>query len=140
MIDCNGDIIEMTVKDYIPYVNLDQEKKTGNKEKVERIIEIISDECSTSEGENMLVIDGESGDELEDLTDSVSDPKELSSKRKKTKKKKKKCRHHHEAAVGSDVEDDERMNDHAEDDVDDYAEFDEDERGYSPSVGPDDDD
>eukprot|EP00435_Cladocopium_sp_Y103_P017027 s2456_g4.t1 len=32
------------------------------------------------------------------------------------------------------------MHDHAEDDIDDYAEFDEDERGYSPSVGPDDDD
>eukprot|EP00435_Cladocopium_sp_Y103_P002793 s7523_g1.t1 len=58
MIDGNGDIIEMTVKDYIPYVNLDQEKKVGNKKKVEKILEIISDECSTSEGENMLVIDG----------------------------------------------------------------------------------
>eukprot|EP00435_Cladocopium_sp_Y103_P000882 s7437_g1.t1 len=88
----------------------------------------------------MLVIDGESGDELEDLSDNVSDPRGMSSNRKKMKKKKKKCRHHHEAAVGSDVEADERMHDHAEDDIDDYAEFDEDERGYSPSVGPDDDD
>eukprot|EP00435_Cladocopium_sp_Y103_P028515 s2634_g7.t1 len=140
MIDSNGDIIEMTVKDYIPYVNLDQEKKTGNKKKVEKILEIISDECSTSEGENMLVIDGESGDELEDLSDNVSDPKGLSSTGKKKTKKKKKCsHHHHEAVVGSDVEDDERMHDHAEDDIDDYAEFDDDERGYSPSVGPDED-
>eukprot|EP00435_Cladocopium_sp_Y103_P016785 s4277_g4.t1 len=120
----------MTVKDYIPYVNLEQEKKTGNKKKVERILEIISDDCSTSEGENMLVIDGESGDELEDLSDNVSDPKGVSSTRKNMKKKKK---------FGSDVEDDERMHDHAEDDIDDYAEFDEDERGYSPSVGPGDD-
>eukprot|EP00435_Cladocopium_sp_Y103_P043537 s2505_g12.t1 len=139
MIDGNGDIIEMTVKDYIPYVNLDQEKKIGNKKKVEKILEIISDECSTSEGENMLVIDGESGDELEDLSDNVSDPKGLSSTKKKTKKKKKYSHHHHETAVGSDVEGDERMHDHAEDDIDDYAEFDEDERGYSTSVGPDDD-
>eukprot|EP00435_Cladocopium_sp_Y103_P013926 s811_g3.t1 len=141
MIDCNGNIIEMTVKDYIPYMNLDQEKKTGSKKKVERILEIISDDCSTSEGENMMVIDGESGDELEDLTDSVSDPKGLSSKKKRTSKKKKKSRHCHEAAVGSDAEDDEQMHHHAEDDIDDYAEFDdEDERGYSPSVGPDDED
>eukprot|EP00435_Cladocopium_sp_Y103_P000709 s5881_g1.t1 len=87
----------------------------------------------------MLVIDGESGDELEDLSDNVSDPKGMSSNRKKMKKKKKCNHHHHEAAVGSDVEDDERMHDHAEDDIDDYAEFDEDERGYSPSVGPDED-
>eukprot|EP00435_Cladocopium_sp_Y103_P002184 s1934_g1.t1 len=41
--------------------------------------------------------------------------------------------------VGSDVEDGEHMHDHAEDDIDDYAEFDDDEQGYSPSVGPDED-
>eukprot|EP00435_Cladocopium_sp_Y103_P008870 s3097_g2.t1 len=141
MIDCNGNIIEMTVKDYIPYMNLDQEKKTGNKKKVERILEIMSDDCSTSEGENMLVIDGESGDELEDLTDSVSDPKGISSNKKKMAKKKKKHRHHHEAAVGSDAEEAEQMSCHAEDDIDDYAEFDDEgERGYSPSICPDDDD
>eukprot|EP00435_Cladocopium_sp_Y103_P045227 s435_g12.t3 len=137
MIDSNGNVIEMTVKDYIPYVNLDQEKKTGNKKKVEKILEIISDDCSTSEGESMLVIDGESGDELEDLSDNVSDPKGLSSTKKRRKKTR--CRQHHEAAVGSDVEDDEQMHDHTEDDIDDYAEFDEEERGYSPSIGLDDD-
>ena len=27
MIDSNGDIIEMTVRDYIPYINIDQKKK-----------------------------------------------------------------------------------------------------------------
>eukprot|EP00435_Cladocopium_sp_Y103_P055572 s2333_g18.t1 len=128
-------VLDDTPSDYIPYVNLDQEKKTGNKKKVERILEIISDECSTSEGESMLVIDGESGDELEDLTDTVSNPKGISPKKKKlVKKKKKKYRRHHEAAVGSDVEEAE----HDEDDIDDYDEFDDEgERGYSPSVGPD---
>ena len=29
MIDSNGDIIEMTVRDYIPYINIDQKKKKG---------------------------------------------------------------------------------------------------------------
>eukprot|EP00435_Cladocopium_sp_Y103_P055641 s3204_g18.t1 len=143
MIDCNGDIIEMTVKDYIPYVSLDQDKKTGNKKKVEKILEVISDDCSTSDGENMLVIDGESGDELEDLTDNIRSPKEKSSK----KLKKKRGRHHddhHEVAVGGDAEEAEQMSCHAEDDdlVDDYDGFDDDEgdAGYDPSIGPDADD
>ena len=65
MIDSNGDIIEMTVRDYIPYINIDQKKKKGTPSKISKILNIISDECSTSEGENMMVIDGESGDELE---------------------------------------------------------------------------
>ena len=80
MIDPNGDIIEMTVRDYIPYVNIDQKKKKGTSSKIAKIINVISDECSTSEGENMMVIDGESGDELEDLTDIVRRSESKSSK------------------------------------------------------------
>ena len=81
MIDPNGDIIEMTVRDYIPYINIDQKKKKGTSSKIAKIINVISDECSTSEGENMMVIDGESGDELEDLTDIVRRSESKSSKK-----------------------------------------------------------
>ena len=35
---------------------------------------VLDDGCSTSEGEGLLVIDGESGDELEDLPTPLDDP------------------------------------------------------------------
>jgi hypothetical protein len=88
MLDADGHIIEMTVKDYIPYVSIDQKKKKGQSSKVEKILNIISDEYSTSEGENMMVIDGESGDELEDLSDIVGRSEGKSHKRAKKKKSK----------------------------------------------------
>ena len=71
MLDPNGNIIEMTVKDYIPYVSVDQEKRKLKSSCVEKIMTVLDDGCSTSEGEGLLVIDGESGDELEDLSDAV---------------------------------------------------------------------
>jgi hypothetical protein len=49
MLDANGHIIEMTVKDYIPYVSIDQKKKKGQSSRIEKILNIICDECSTSE-------------------------------------------------------------------------------------------
>ena len=87
MLDANGNIIEMTVKDYIPYVSVDQKKKKkGTSSKIAKILNIISDECSTSEGESLMVIDGESGDELEDLTDIVGRSEGKSPKRAKGRK------------------------------------------------------
>ena len=55
----------MVVKDYIPYVSVDQEKKKMKSSHVNKILNAIHDECSTSEGESLMIIDGESGDELE---------------------------------------------------------------------------
>ena len=140
MIDPNGDIIEMTVRDYIPYINIDQKKKKGTSSKIAKIINVISDECSTSEGENMMVIDGESGDELEDLTDIVRRSESKSSKRAKVRKaKRKKNRTLPEVAVGGDpdyIEELASHDDEPDDRGDEYAEFDDDE--YAPSIGPDD--
>ena len=140
MIDSNGDIIEMTVRDYIPYINIDQKKKKGTPSKISKVLNIIGDECSTSEGENMMVIDGESGDELEDLTDIVRRSDSKSSKKAKVKKvKRKKNKTLPEVAVGSDPDYVEEMACHDDDEPDDrgdeYAEFDDDE--YEPSIGPD---
>ena len=139
MIDSNGDIIEMTVRDYIPYINIDQKKKKGTSSKIAKIINVISDECSTSEGENMMVIDGESGDELEDLTDIVRRSESKSSKKAKVRKaKRKKNRTLPEIAVGGDLDYIEELashDDEPDDRGDEYAEFDDDE--YEPSIGPD---
>ena len=140
MIDSNGDIIEMTVRDYIPYVNIDQKKKKGAPSKISKILNIIGDECSTSEGENMMVIDGESGDELEDLTDIVRRSDSKSSRKAKVKKvRRRKDKTLPEVAVGSDPDYVEEMACHDDDEPDDrggeYAEFDDDE--YEPSIGPD---
>ena len=133
MLDPNGNIIEMTVKDYIPYVSVDQEKRKLKSSCVEKIMAVLDDECSTSEGEGLLVIDGESGDELEDLSDAVGRSDGESPKKSIKKRKKAKLRgDQHEVAVGSDAGDAEEMSCHA----DDYAEFDDD--GYEPSIGPDD--
>ena len=140
MIDPNGDIIEMTVRDYIPYINIDQKKKKGTSSKIAKILNIISDECSTSEGENMMVIDGESGDELEDLTDIVRRSDSKSSKKAKVRKvKRKRDKTLPEVAVGSDpdyVEELASYDDEPDDRGDEYAEFDDDD-GYEPSLGPD---
>ena len=140
MIDSNGDIIEMTVRDYIPYVNIDQKKKKGTPSKISKILNIIGDECSTSEGENMMVIDGESGDELEDLTDIARRSDSKSSRKAKVKKvRRRKGKTLPEVAVGSDPDYVEEMACHDDDEPDDrgdeYAEFDDDE--YEPSIGPD---
>ena len=140
MIDPNGDIIEMTVRDYIPYINIDQKKKKGTSSKIAKIINVISDECSTSEGENMMVIDGESGDELEDLTNIVRRSESKSWKKAKVRKaKRKKNRTLPEVAVGGDpdfIEELASHDDEPDDRGDEYAEFDDDE--YAPSIGPDD--
>ena len=140
MIDPNGDIIDMTVRNYIPYINIDQKKKKGTSSKIAKILNIISDECSTFEGENMMVIDDESDDELEDLTDAVRRSDSKSSKKAKIKKvKRKRNKTLPEVAVGSDpdyVEELASYDDEPDDRGDEYAEFDDDD-GYEPSLGPD---
>ena len=140
MLDSNGNIIEMTVRDYIPYVNIDQKKKKGTSSKIAKVLNIISDECSTSEGESLMVIDGESGDELEDLTDIVRRSDGKSSKKAKVRKvKRKKNKTLPEVAVGSDpdyIEELASHDDEPDDRGDEYAEFDDDD-GYEPSLGPD---
>ena len=133
MLDPNGNIIEMAVKDYIPYVSVDQEKRKIRSSCVEKIIAALDDDCSTSEGEGLMVIDGESGDELEDLSDIVGRSNNKSPERSKKKKRKpsRSKSHQHEVAVGSDAGDvEEELYP-----VDDYAEFEDD--GYAPSLGPD---
>ena len=133
MLDPNGNIIEMTVKDYIPYVSVDQEKRKLRSSCVEKIMAVLDDGCSTSEGEGLLVIDGESGDELEDLSDAVGRSDGESLRKSMKKRKKAKLRGgQHEVAVGSDAGDAEEMSCYA----DDYAEFEDD--GYDPSIAPDD--
>ena len=133
MLDPNGNIIEMTVKDYIPYVSVDQEKIKLKSSCVEKIMAVLDDGCSTSEGEGLLVIDGESGDELEDLSDAVGRSNVKSPKRSMKKRKKAKVRDdQHEVAVGSDAGDAEEMSCYA----DEYAKFEDD--GYDPSIAPDD--
>eukprot|EP00435_Cladocopium_sp_Y103_P035147 s3183_g9.t1 len=104
MIDADGNVIEMIIKDYIPYVS-----------------------------ENVMVIDGESGDELEDLSDNVR-RSEGKSPKKRRKSKKIKIDEMPKVAVGSD-----EMSCHAGD----YDEFDDDAGDfyeYEPSIGPDVDD
>ena len=65
MIDNNGLMINMRVKDHIPYVSLDQVKEQGNVEEDQIITcDILNDDCSTSDSENTLILDGESGDEM----------------------------------------------------------------------------
>ena len=134
MIDSDGNVIEMVVKDYIPYVSVDQEKKKMKSSHVNKILNAIHDECSTSEGESLMIIDGESGDELEDLSDNVGRSGSESPKKAKRKKKRKVIKDVEmpEIAVGSDAGDAEEMSCY----VDDYAEFDDD--GYEPSMAPDD--
>ena len=140
MLDSNGNIIEMTVRDYIPYVNIDQKKKKGTSSKIAKVLNIISDECSTSEGESLMVIDGESGDELEDLTDIVRRSDGKSSKKAKVRKvKRKKNKTLPEVAVGSDPDYIEELachDDEPDDRGDEYSEFDDDD-GYEPSLGAD---
>ena len=89
MIDNNGMMISMNVKDHIPYVNLDQAKEHGNVEKIKSLLEILNDDCSTSDGENTLIIDGESGDEMieneKNQTSSLKNNKKRRSRSKRTK-------------------------------------------------------
>ena len=64
MIDQNGMVIKMKVKDHIPYISIDQVKEYGGHEKVRKLLNVLDDDCSTSEGEGTIILDGESGEEM----------------------------------------------------------------------------
>eukprot|EP00435_Cladocopium_sp_Y103_P024953 s934_g6.t1 len=123
MIDNDGYVVKMKVKDHIPYINIDQCKEIGNKSKIQKLMNVLDDDCSTSDGENILVIDGESGDEMIERPTSQG-PKKVNKTKKRRKKKKA-----HEVAVGWE----EDYEGHVEelDDVDD------DEDVYPPSIAGD---
>eukprot|EP00435_Cladocopium_sp_Y103_P026723 s1517_g6.t1 len=123
MIDNEGYIVKMKVKDHIPYINIDQCKEIGNKPKIQRLMNVLDDDCSTSDGESILVIDGESGDEMIERPTPQGLKKVNKTKRRRRKKKV------HEVAVGSE----EDYEGHVEelDDVDD------DDDVYPPSYAGD---
>ena len=105
MIDNNGLMINMRVKDHIPYVNLDQVKEPGNVKKIRSLLDILNDDCSTSDGENTLIIDGESGDEM------IENEKKQSSMARNKKRRKPRSRRmkvdQYDVAVGDYVGDSE---------------------------------
>eukprot|EP00435_Cladocopium_sp_Y103_P055252 s90_g18.t1 len=125
-IKIDGDelIIKMRVKDHIPYINLDQYKEIGNKSKIQKLIRAFGDDCSTSEGENILVIDGESRDELMKYPLHTG-PKKVNKKTKRRRKKKVV----HEVAVGWEED--------YEGHVEELDEEDDDEDEYPPSIAGD---
>ena len=82
-----------------------------------------------------MIIDGESGDELEEVTNVVGPRKVKSPKRRKRKKKVNKDVEENNAAVSGEVEDEDEHMERAGD----YDEFDE-ELEYEPCLGPDVDD
>ena len=105
MIDKNGLIIKMKVKDHIPYISLDQANQRGNVKKIRSLMNILDDDCSTSEGESTLILDGESGDEMIENEEKTSNMSNIKSKRRSKRKRHAKVIEH-EVAVGSDVEED----------------------------------
>ena len=120
MIDKNGLMIKMKVKDHIPYFSLDQAKERGNVKKIRSLMSILDDDCSTSEGEGTLILDGESGDEMMENDEKTSPMSKIKNKRRSKRKRHAKIMEH-EVAVGSDVEEDDihevEDNDDEEDEV-----------------------
>ena len=74
MLDPNGNIIEMTVKDYIPLCECRSREEKAKIILREKIMAVFDDECSTSEGEGLLVIDGEGGMSLRIFPTPLDDP------------------------------------------------------------------
>ena len=104
MLDKNRMMIKAKVKDHIPYVSLDQDKEQGNVRNIRALMNILDDDCSTSEGESTLILDGESGDEM------VKNEERANREKKKKKKRTRTCQKvkdkMSEVAVGSDIEED----------------------------------
>ena len=92
---------KMKVKDHIPYVSLDQNKEHGNVIEISALMNILENDCSTSEGESTLILDGESGDEM-----VRNEEKANREKKKRTRKRRKIKGKMSEVAVGSDIEED----------------------------------
>ena len=109
MVGQNANIIKVTVKDYIPYICMDQTKTKGDRVKIQNLLRVLGIDWSSLSGENMMVIDGESGDEMEGIEVGSEDFKKT--KKKKARKRGRKVNHgqEHEVAVGSDAGDAEAM-------------------------------
>ena len=127
MIDSDGLIINMKVKDHIRYVSLDQVKEHGNVKKVKSLLDILNDDCSTTDGENTLILDGESGDEMIENEKNQSTMK--SKKKRRTRLPRRTKVDQYEVAVGDEVE---------EDDIHEVEDNDDEEDGgrspYEPSL------
>ena len=120
MVDQDG-----MVKDHISYISIDQQKEHGNSSKIVRLLEVLDDKCSTSEGEGTIILDGESGEEMVEKNNTVPKTKKLTKKKNKGRRRKKKsivC----DVAAGSDIEE---PFEEVDDDSDDEA-----ETQYEPSV------
>ena len=127
----------MTVKDYIPYISLDKTKTKGDRVKIQNLLRVLSIDWSSLSGENMMVIDGESGDEMEDVEVGSNGVKKT--KKTKAKRKGRKLKHggEHEVAVGSYAGDAEAMECYAED-PDDFPDDDDDVQSfYEPDFDED---
>ena len=101
MLDQDGMMIKMKVKDHIPYVNLDQCKERENSKKIMSLLDILDDDCSTSEGESTLILDGESGDEMVENDEKIAEKASRAKKKKKMRRRKQSKARMHEVAVGS---------------------------------------
>ena len=107
----------MKVKDHIPYVSLDQVKEIGNVRKVKSLLDILNDDCSTSDGENILILDGESGDEM--IENEKNQTTTKSKKKRRARSSRRTKVDQYEVAVGDEVEEDDIHEVEDNDDEDD---------------------
>ena len=77
----------MVIKDYIPYIRMDQPMIKGDRTKMQSLLKILDMDWPSMSGENTLIIDGESGDELEDVEDREADKHEKKRSRRRRKRK-----------------------------------------------------
>ena len=80
--------------------------------KIQSLLKILSIDWSSLSGENMMIIDGESGDDMADVDGSDNDH-QVKKKAKRRRKRKSTFDAEHEVAVGSDAGDTEDMECHA---------------------------
>eukprot|EP00435_Cladocopium_sp_Y103_P010281 s2984_g2.t1 len=95
---------------------------------------VLDDDCSTSDGENILVIDGESGDAMMERPTQQGTKKVNKTKRRKKKKKV------HEVAVGSEEDYEghvEELDDDYEGHVEELDDVEDDDDVYPPSFAGD---
>ena len=112
LVDKNANIIKITIKDYIPYISLDQPKIKGDRVKIQSLLKVLSIDWPSLSGENTMAIDGESGDELEDVDGSDNVDQKKNRKAKRRRRRKSTSDAEHEIAVGSDAGDAEEMECH----------------------------
>jgi len=101
MIDQNDMVI--TMKDHIPYISIDQVKEYGDQEKIRRLLNELDDECSTSEGEGTIILDGESGEEMIENPSQKAKVKMLTKKVGRKRKQRRRTPKVSEVSVGGEV-------------------------------------